>query len=555
MSSVHGGKLVANSLKREGIEYIFTLSGGHINPIYEACAEAGIKVIDTRHEQAAAHMAEAWGKLTGKPGICVVTAGPGLTDAFTGIANAKMANSPMIIISGRSGVSEADTLALQEMEQMDFVRPMVKWGRTVYETRRIEEYMAMAFRHAMTGRPGPVYLEIPIDIIMNKVNERDIVKPEGYRPQYKPAGSPEAIVKAIQMLLDAKKPAIIAGSGAFYSECGPELIEFIEMTGVPVFTSQLGRGVLPDDHPNCMSRLIAGGIGALINCDLVLLMGARLSLFLLNGKPPAIPYNARVIQIDIEGTEIGRNRAIDLGIVGDLKEVLKGMINQAKGKNWNHSPWCRTMKDQTRAITAGMLDKITKKTDPIHPAMLMTSINEFLDRDAVVVGDGGDTQIWINMIKDVYKPGHYLETGVFGCLGVGIPFALSAKLRYPEKQVLVVMGDGSAGLNIMEFHTAIRFNLPIVMVVNNDCSWGMIRHIQNVQCEMDNRCGCELGKVAYDKIIQSLGGYGETVEKAEDIIPALKRAFASGLPACINVYTDRGAISPFTMMLYNIGKG
>ncbi len=553
MTKIDGGKLVANALKREGVEFIFTLSGGHINAIFKACAEIGIKVVDTRHEQAAAHMAEAWGKLTGKPGVCIVTAGPGLTNTMTGIANAKMANSPMIVISGRSGVSDADTLTLQEMEQMDFVRPMVKWGRTVYETHRIEEYVAMAFRHAMSGRPGPVFLEIPVDILAQKIDEDEVVKVSDHRPLYRPGGSSEALDEAIEMLLAAKKPAIIAGSGACYADARDELVKFTELTGIPVLTSQLGRGVLPDDHPNCLARPISGAMAVLIDCDLVMILGARLSLLLLQGKPPVIAYGAKVIQVDIEGSEIGRNRNVDVGIVGDVKEVLKGLLVLAQNKNWSHDDWKNTIKEKCLTIETGIIGPLKKQTDPIHPAYLMSEINSFLDRDAILVGDGGDTQVWAGMVRDVCEPAHYLETGLFGCLGVGIPFALSAKLKYPDKQVLLISGDGSTGFNMMEFDTAVRFNLPIVMVINNDCSWGMIRHLQNVSMEEELRCGCELGEVHYDKVVESLGGYGETVCRAEDIKPALLRAFESKLPACINVYTDREAISPFTMMLYDLG--
>jgi acetolactate synthase-1/2/3 large subunit len=544
--------LVVDALKREGVEYIFSLSGGHINPIYEACGQEGIKVIDTRHEQAAAHMAEAWGRITRTPGVCVVTAGPGFTDAITGIANAWMANSPMLIISGRSGVSEAETLSLQELEQTEIVRPLVKWAQVVYETKRIDEFMAMAFRHAMTGRPGPVFLEIPVDVINNKIDENSVIRPEGYQPQHKPAGSPEGLAQAIELLSAAKSPVIIAGSGAYYAEAGPELREFAEITGIPVFTATMGRGLVPDDHPCCAGKAFSG-IGNLEGSDVIMVLGARFGLLLMFGKPPMIPTGAKVIQVDIEGAEIGRNRKVDLGIVGDIKQVLRGLVDLSRERTWPHLEWRESLRKQVKESERAGVEAMARDKDLIHPFDLMREINDFLDRDAIVVGDGGDTQIWTMMARDVCEEGHYLDSGLFGCLGVGIPFGLAAKLRYPQKQVLVTMGDGSAGLNFMEFNTAIRFDIPIVMVVCNDCSWGMIRHGQKLKFKDGNLVGCELGHVAYEELVEALGGYGERVDKQEDIRPALERAFRSGKPACLNVYVDREPLSPGSIMLAAIG--
>ncbi|MCP4750448.1 MAG: thiamine pyrophosphate-binding protein [Proteobacteria bacterium] len=552
MGEVNGGQLVVDALKREGVECIFSLSGGHINPIYEACNHSGIKVVDTRHEQAAAHMAEAWGRLTRTPGVCVVTAGPGFTDAITGIANACMSNSPMVIIAGRSGVSEIETLGLQELEQIEIVRPLVKWAQVVYETKRIDEFVAMAFRHALTGRPGPVFLEIPVDIINRKVDEAKVVRPAGYRPEYKPAGSPEGLAAVIEMLAEAKKPVIIAGSGAHYADAGTELKAFSELTGVPIFTNTMGRGLLPENDPCHMGKAL-GGMASLGSSDLFLVLGARFGLMLYYGKPPLISVEAKVVQVDILGEEIGRNRQVDLGIVGDVKEVLKGLIELAGPKSWSHFEWRDSLRKEIKEVEKATLESMPRNPDLIHPLDLMQEIDDFLDPDAIVAADGGDTQVWTMMARQVNAPGHFLDSGLFGCLGVGIPFGLAAKLRYPKKQVLVTMGDGSAGLNIMEFNTAIRFDLPIVMVVCNDRSWGMIRHGQKMTFKDGALVGCELGDVAYDKVVESLGGYGETVVKKEDIRPALERAFQAKKPACINVYVDMEPISPGSIMLAGLG--
>ena len=536
MGTVTGGRLVVDALKREGVEYIFSLSGGHINPIYQACLDTGIKVIDTRHEQAAAHMAEAWGKLTRRPGVCVVTAGPGFTNAITGVANARASNTPMIVIAGRSGLAETEKLALQELEQIDIIRPLIKWGRVVYEPHRLYEFTAMAFRHAMTGRPGPVFLEIPTDIMHKQVEEKDAVRPEGYRPKFQPGSSKDGVTQALEMLRQAKKPAIIAGSGAYFSGADEELKKFVELTDIPVFTSLMGRGLLSDNDPQCFGLPMMGGADIMQNADVIMVLGSRLGLYLGYGQAPLFPADAKMIQVDIEGSEIGRNRKIDLGIVGDIKEVLKDMIELFDVSPFSHKDYLDSISTPARDSRQNIRN-LSVASGKLNQARIMKEINEFLDPDAVVVADGGDTFVATLMGADVSLPGHFLAYGDFGCLGVGIPFGLAAKLRHPDKQVLVTMGDGSAGINLMEFHTAVRFNLPIVMVVFNDQAWGMIRNSQKVYGP-DRIVGCELGEVSYEKVVEALGGYGERVDEADDIKPALKRAFASGKPACINVYIE-----------------
>jgi acetolactate synthase-1/2/3 large subunit len=554
MATVDGGRLVVDALKREGVEYIFSLSGGHINAIYQACLDSEIRVIDTRHEQAAAHMAEAWGRLTGKPGVCVVTAGPGFTDAMTGVANACQSHSPLLVITGRSGVHETETLALQELEQIDIVRPLIKWGRVVYQTHRIDEFTAMAFRHGMTGRPGPVFLEIPVDVLNRKIEESDVVRPEGYRPRYAPGGARQGVEEAIELLRGAERPCVIAGSGVHYAGAGQEFETFAGLIDVPVFTAGMGQGLLAKDDPHFIGSPMQG-LGILAGCDVVLLLGVRLGLFMGQGKPPFLSADAKVIQVDIEGSEIGRNRKVDVGIAGDAREILEQMIDEVERKPFSHSAWFESVGPKAKEGAESLMADVpgVDKEEPIHPARLMQEIREFLDDDAVVVADGGDTQVWTMLGLGVSRPGLQLSSGPFGCLGVGIPYALAAKLRYPERQVLTTMGDGSAGLNIMEFNTALRFDLPIVMVVSNDCSWGMIRHSQNAAYGPGRLIGCELGDVAYEKVVEALGGYGERVERAAEIRPALERAFASGKPACLNVFTDRDVATPMGVMLSQLG--
>jgi len=547
-----GGRLIVDALEREGVECIFSLSGGHIDAVYQACLDTGIQVIDTRHEQAAAHMAEAWGRLTRTPGVCVVTAGPGFTNAITGVANAHLAGSPMIVIAGRTSVAETGSSSMQELEQIDIIRPLVKWAQVVYEPRRLDEFTSLAFRHAMAGRPGPVFLEVPINVMNAGVDEARAVRPAGLRPHHRPGGSKEGLVKALDMLRDAKRPAIIAGSGAYYADAGDTLRAFCALSHIPAFTKlSYGRGILPDDDPHCGGGMAPGGLAVLPDCDLILLLGARLDWAMLYGQPPLFPENAIMIQVDIEGTEIGRNRKIDLGIAGDVREVLAGMMEIAREDPFSHREWLESAVPRARDARRETFRNVlaAEKDEPIHPARLMLEINDYLDRDAVVAVDGGDTAYWTMFAREAYRPGRLLYTGNLGCLGVGIPFGLAAKRRYPGEQVLVTMGDGSAGFNLMEFNTAVRFGLPIVMVISNDSSWGMIRHGQTAAYGAERKVGCELGEVPYEKVVEALGGYGECITNAKGIRPALDRAFASGKPACLNVYTDREVASPMGDMV------
>ena len=316
----------------------------------------------------------------------------------------------------------------------------------------------------------------------------------------------------------------------------------------------MGLGLLPKDDPHAFGSPMVG-LAVLATCDVILLMGARLGLFMGQGKPPFIPADAKLIQVDIDGAEIGRNRKVDVGVTGDVKEILKEMIELVRERPFSHRGWLESISEQARESRRSMLSAVPgfDREEPIHPARLMKEIRDFLNDDAIVVADGGDTQVWTILGVEIPRPGQLLSSGPFGCLGVGIPFALAAKLRYPDRQVLTTMGDGSAGLNIMEFNTALRFDLPIVMVISNDCSWGMIRHSQKAAYGPGRLVGCELGDVAYEKVVEALGGYGERVERAADIRPALERAFASRKPACLNVFTDRSVATPMGLVLAQLG--
>lgn len=527
MTQVSGGSLVAKILKREGVKYIFALSGGHIDPIFQGCLDEGIRVIDTRHEQAAVFMADGWARVTGQPGVAVVTAGPGVTNAITGLWVAQGTASPVVIFGGRSPLREFEWGSLQDMDSLSLVRTVTKWAKAGYETKRIAEYVSMAFRHAMSGRPGPAYLEFPVDILNANIEEAEVILPTNYRTTARPQGDPTLVRTAIELLSRAERPVIIAGSGVWWSQAANELQEFVELTKIPLSTAQ---GYIPADHP-----LYLPAVGN-ADADVVLLVGARLDFRLRYGRSPMFNNNSKWIQVDIEPTEIGRNRPIDIGITGDAKAILAQMIEEARVrfKEGVELPWVEECRKRLKAAQERLEMFMNSDSVPIHPARLCSEVRDFIDRDATVVIDGGDISGWGFRTIGSYQPGHLLSVVPTGTLGVGPSFAMAAKLARPNTQVVLISGDGSFGLNAMEFDTMVRHNLQVVCVISNDSAWGMVMHEQQAK-GMDRVVGTELGFVRYDKVVEELGGYGEMVNEPVDIRPALQRAFASGKPACINV--------------------
>jgi acetolactate synthase-1/2/3 large subunit len=560
MDQVIGGKLVAEALIERGVEYLFSLSGGHITPSYQYLEGSPVTIFDTRHEQAAVFMAEAWARMTRKPAVALVTAGPGFTNALSGIANARLSNAPVILLSGCVGLESVEKLDLQDMTQLPVIAPMVKKAWVCSIAERIPEFIDLAFRTAAGGRPGPVYLEFPCDVLNAAVDPAKVKRLRSHVDSRSTdlAGAQE-ILKMLRM---SQSPVIIAGSGVWYADAAEPLREFTERTGIPVFTGNSGRGTLSDIHPLCFQSSLAIRPGAafyaLASADLILFLGSRLSLFYLFGD--IFRMDAKFIQADIEAEEIGRNRSVDLGIVGDVRALLVELNRIVEKQGGDKTlcsrfqGWVETLRKADVEGKAATQPLWTSDAVPIHPLRLAREIDAFMDReDDIVVADGGDTQVWMGMTRTVRAGGHYLDSGLYGCLAVGIPFANAAKLRQPSSRVLLVIGDGSVGFNFMEFHTAIRKGLPIVVVVANDQSWGMIAHSQTLRmghCIADGTC---LGPVDYHRLVEALGGFGIAVERPEEIRPALEAAFASGKTVCINVAVDPSVISPGSVALANLG--
>jgi acetolactate synthase I/II/III large subunit len=546
MAQTTGGEMLVRVLEREGVKQIFGLHGGHIDPIFQACAAHGIAIYDTRHEAAAGHMAEGWSRLTGEPGVVVVTAGPGVTNVVTAVADAFVDAVPMVVIGGRHLMRDEDKLLLQDFDGRALMQSITKWSRTVRDPQRLAEYTAMAFREAKAGRPGPVFLEVPMDALTAEVEDETALLP--YVADCCCAGpTSEAVERMLSMLAQAKKPLVVAGRGAWFAGAADALREFAEKTSTPVLGNGPIRGAVPEEgHPMGAGSLMTLAILALQpdNApDLIVLLGARIGMFLGGGS--WLPANAKVIQIDVEGAEIGHGRDVDLGIICDSREALRALNRAAEGRTFpDRSQWSATLKGAQNAWKFLYKDALESNALPMHPLRLMREIDTFLGDDDVLAVDGGETFVWMQMAATMNKPGRFISYGYLGCLGVGIPFGLAAKIRYPDKRVLVVTGDGSVGLNFAEFDTAVRHKLPIVVVINNDQAWGMVKHEQELRGL--KVVGSELGVVHYEKAAEGFGVYGEMVEDPLQVSAALERAFASGRPACLNVMVDTTPPSPVT---------
>lgn len=552
MAKIDGGEILVRVFEQQGIDVVFTLHGGHLDAIYQAARGRPLRWIDTRHEQAAGHAADGWARTTGRVGVAIVTAGPGVTDAVTAVTNAYLDCVPTLFIGGAAPLRDAETLPLQGgFDQLALMTPVTKWAHRITHTHRIADLVAQALRVATTGRPGPVFLELPIDVLFGKVDESSVVFPQRVHPDARPAPAPPAVEQALDRLARAERPAILAGGGVWFSGAGEALRTFAETAGIPVFSSGKAHGIVPADHPLCgrssfgLAALAAAGSRP----DVVLVLGARLGLF-TGGRGGGFVAGCELIQVDIAGEEIGRNRDVDLGIVADCGETLRALDAAARERAWpDRSQWQQTVR-QAAGMAAMMFGHtLEDQNGRIHPYRLAHEVARVAGPDAVLVGDGGETAGWLDMAAAVHGGGHWLSHGYLGCLGTGLPFAIAARVAHPDRPVACMIGDGSVGLNFAEFDTMVRHRLPIVVVVNNDCQWGMSAHGQDLIFGEGRRVVTDLAPTRYDLAAAGFGCHAEHVERPEDLRPALERAFDAGLPACVNVRTDPTVISPVTLAM------
>ena len=538
MADLTGGELVARVLARERVGAIFTLCGGHVLPIYDACLRHGIRIVDVRHEQAAAHAADAWARLTRSLGVAVVVPGPGVTDAVTGVANAHAARSPLLLIGGGSPLGLRGRGALQEMDQVSLLRPITKGAWAVPEPRLISEYLARAIDVALTGQPGPVFVEIAVDLLMSTVDEGDApLPPPGARRR--PAPAADAIDRVAALLAAAERPAIVAGSGVYWDGAWEALASLAERAGMPVFTNGMGRGCLPHGHP--MAFQLARGL-ALREADAVLVLGTPLDFRLGYGQAPVFGETAQVVMVDAEGADFGRNRTLAGGIAADVRQTLEALDAATPARApARRAEWRGRLRDKEDAERAKQAVLAASDRTPITHHRLAAELAAVMDEQTCLVADGGDVVTCASKIVPLSRPAQWLDPGPLGVLGVGPPFALAAKALHPEWRVLLLSGDGAFGLNGMELETAVRFDLPLVCVVGNDGGWGMIRSVQQAFYGRERMVATSLPYSRYDRLVEALGGEGETIEDPRRLRPALERALGSGRVACLNVILDPDA--------------
>jgi acetolactate synthase I/II/III large subunit len=537
-----GAELFVDTIQSLGIDQIFTLVGDHLNDILPAAARRGIRILDMRHEAAVVHAADAWARITRKPSISIVTGGPGHTNSLTGIATAFLAGSPVITVSGSRPAALAERGAFQDVDQLALARPVVKWAAQPPSAAQIPFYLVRAWTEATSGRMGPVHLTIPMEQFAADVER---AAPAAIAQERAPS-SPDYrdVERAIDLLRRAERPVVIAGSGVWWARAEDDLRAFAERTSLPVYTISLGRGVLPDNHPLAFGyadpALNRAAARAFAEADVFLVLGKRFDFRLGMGGPRVVPASAKVIQVDIHPAELGLNRRLNIAICADARATLRGMLASAGGQNWPERPWLdrlRALRQQWEAELA----QAAQPASPIHPAALFQELRQVLPPDLLYSWDGGDFAHWGRATLPALIPGAWLRLGPLATIGAALPNALSLQLAHPGKPVALITGDGALGFYIAELDTAVRHNLPIVVIVGNDAGWGIERELQGGR----DTVGCELRRTRYDIVMQGFGGEAEEITTLGQVAPAVKRAFASGRPYLLNVQI-RGARSPFT---------
>ena len=540
MAKLTGAHLMARALKLEGIQKIFTIVGDTILPLVDALEDEGLQLIDTRHEAAAMHMADAWARVTGEPAVVMCTGGPGFANAVSALPNIYTSESPVIFISGASELPEKGMYAFQDIDQVGMATPVTKGAWLIHDRSRIAEYVATAFRTALSGRPGPVHLTMPIDLQERVVSEDEMPRylPGEYRSTGRPHGDPSLIQQAVRLLNKAERPVVIVANAARYSLTPDSLHELVELTGLPTFTIEQSRGMLPDEHPLCFGYA-DGALNATARrfreADVVLLLGKRFDHRFRYGEPPVFGVDAHLIQVDPSSQEIGRNRGVAVGIEGNIGAVVEQLMAEAKKLVWPSerlAPWIALLKEDRRAWLEHLESFATGEL-PLHPMGVFKEVEQHISGDAVLIFDGGDYAQWGRSYLKASKLGRWMRLGPLSQLGCGLPYALAARLALPEARVLLFIGDGSLGFYAMEYDTAIRHNLPFTAIMGNDDAWGIDKNFQ--MAYYGRAVATDLRSVRYDLVVQALGGYGEYVELREDVAPAVGRAIASGMPSLVNV--------------------
>ena len=533
MGTVTGSELLAQSLRSQGVDAMFYVMGGPMLETEATCIKLGIRAIDHRHEQAAALAAHAWGRVMRRPAVAMGCSGPGATNLLTGVANAFTDAAPLVAIGGASPRVYLGMEAFQEIDQVGVFKPVTKWADRIYDAKRIPEIVATAFRQAMTGRLGPVYLDLPGDILGEKVDEDKVLLPPAWKPLPRPLGDRGAVDEAIALLARAERPIVLGGSGVWWSDAAAAFRAFVEATGIPFYTTPISRGTVPEDHE--LAFLNARST-AFQEADVLVTIGTRFNWVVQFGRPPRFGKDLKVIHVDVNPTQLHWNRQADVPIPGDARAVLEQLTEGARGRvdPGRYAAWVGKLRVIDAEKNAEQEKAMSSDNVPIHPLRLCKEVRDFLKRDAILIVDGQEILNYGRQSMPTFVPGHRLNSGAFGCMGVGLPFGLGAKVAKPDAQVLVLHGDGSYGINAMEIDTAVRHRIPVVVVISNNGGWTA----DTPWALPLPKPGRRLGYTRYDRVAMELGAHGEYVEKPHEVRPALERAYASGKPAVVNVITD-----------------
>jgi len=533
-----GSQLLGKALKHQGVDTIFCLMGGPMHNTMRTAMAEGIRCLDVRHEQAAAMMATAYSRVLNRPSVCMACSGPGVLNLVTGVAQANADCAPVIALGGAYPLAEHGTGSFQELDQVALMRPITKWSERVHDPERIPEVLAQAFRVATSGKTGPVYLDFPADVLARAANESKVLwsTPVKDVPRARPRADSASIDRALTLLANAEKPIVLSGTGIFWSEAEAEMQAWCERAGIPFYTTPQGRGAIPEDHALCFP---AARSTAFREADLVLIVGTRMNYVSSFVAPPRFRADATRVRIDIDAGELDKSPRLDLGLLGDAKAVL-GQLLEAAPKNLasRYEGWRKYLAEVEHRKKDTDREKLESDAEPIHPLRLCKEVRDYLDRDAILAVDGKDILNFGRQSIPTYVARHRLNSGTMGTMGVGLPYAIGAKIARPDKQVLVVHGDGSFGLNAMELDTAVRHKVGVIVVISLNGGW----------CgdPEKKRPGRDLGYTRFDQMAESLGCHGEFVEKPDGIRPALERAgkiAATGKPALVNVLTDWRAVS------------
>jgi acetolactate synthase I/II/III large subunit len=536
-TQLHGGRLVARRLKAHGVTKLFTLSGGHLFSIYDGCREEGIDLVDVRHEQAAAFAAEGWAKVTREPGVAALTAGPGVTNGMSALGSAQMNNSPMLVLGGRAPAMRWGQGSLQEIDHVPFVAPLTKFAATPNSTAEIPGLVDQALVSAVSAHSGPTFVDFPLDYVFmeSEEPESDVVLPsmaEG------PEADGDALERAIALLRGAERPVVMAGTNMYWGHGERALLELIEELRIPTFLNGLGRGCVPADHELAFSR--ARGTG-LKGADVALIIGVPMDFRL--GFGGSFGEDTELIVVDRAEPIRKHPRPVAAELYGGIPAILTALREGARGAGPDRAGWISTVRADETEKRAGEEDERNDPRGPLHPMRLYKELGEVVDRNAIIIGDGGDFVSYAGRVIDSYEPGCWLDPGPFGCLGCGPGYAIAAKVAHPDRQVVLLQGDGAFGFSAMEYDTMARLGINVVGVMGNNGIWALEKHpmefLYGYSVAADLR-----PETRYDQVIEALGGHGEFVRTPDEVKPALARAFAAGKPAMVNISTDPNVIYP-----------